>query len=319
KTIYCFDILTLNDLGEIKISNFDQEIIFFSSYLNNFSQNFDVLKELNGGIILCSSHQLEILNFDSTIKLSLRSNFKKILCAYVLSKEHLAVFFEDSLEVYDLETDKKIDSISFDHKISILRTNFTSNKIYDIISLENFQVLLFSIAIIENRIFQEVKRNIPACNMKIVSMDIFQKESFNSSDHSVLLTFDGFSFCIFDFFNDKFYFYHNKSKETTLKLVDNFYGQKYLFLGSNKSLFLFDEKERMFEISGNFSNGSLLESRELIGIQEEKIIVYTTFFDSKRNKMRIIKLNTFNAHDDQITSIFVKERLILTASNDSLF
>ena len=99
-----------------------------------------------------------------------------------------------------------------------------------------------------------------------------------------------------------------------------------LLLGSNSFLYIlyvFEEKNEkkeinLIEIPGSFDNGIFVNFNKIVGIDKTNIYFYSLYIDLPRNRYKFKKDNQINAHEDEITFLFLADkRFLFTASRDS--
>lgn len=170
---------------------------------------------------------------------------------------------------------------------------------------------------------------------QIVSLSFltFNKAIQNAFDAGpqFIVCFNDGSFLIVDpmqkdketiFFKPKF----RKQETIHFKIVD-INSNAYLLLGSNKFLYIMsmsimdknhEQTLHLAEIPGNFENGIFVRNKNVVGIDKTNIFFYSVHIDLPNNRYKIRKDKQINAHEDEITFLFLADKqFIFTASKDS--
>lgn len=332
-----FDLQFLDDLAQIKIPKNDHKIEQFIAYLDsNQMEDKVVFTDLKGGFILTYQNEITNINFDSSIKSSVKFENKSKPKVFLISRDKVIVYFDnqDYIEIYDLNNGEMFQSIKFEHKITNICSNLNPKII---VNLENLEVII-AIGFENNEI--KLYKNVVNClnstvelvniltvpspgAASISSIDFIDEISYYKSRNRPLIqpqlffvSYGNFNFgFIFDI-NKEFIFISNKTNMVDLKAID-YTRDNILLLGSNKSLFLsFTDTFVTYEINGNFSNGCLINNK-IIGVEDENLVVF--YISDESEILRVIKLATFEAHYEAITFLLSFDDVIITASRDSTF
>ncbi|RNA06167.1 NACHT and WD repeat domain-containing 2-like, partial [Brachionus plicatilis] len=315
--ISVFDLNELNDLGDIKIPDFDANIKFFAVFLNSLDQNYSILKDIRGGIILCSLNDILVLNFDSSIRFLLNTG-KKILSNAVPINEHLIILFyenESFIELYDMKKKEVFEIKSFENKIIHSCCNIKNGLI---INLEENGLLYFAV-FFENSSFSLFR--IIAIQLKIELLKTFQPcgriadsinflKVFDPEVPTLLLNFYDTGTLMILNINEILIIASKNIKD--FSLTDS--GKKSaLFITSQKSL-VFMKENKIYEIKGNFSNGCLAGNDKVIGIENGTVSI---FIIRLTETLELLRIGSIDAHFDKIVFVFPKDTLLLTTSKDS--
>ncbi|RNA30370.1 NACHT and WD repeat domain-containing 2-like, partial [Brachionus plicatilis] len=328
--ICAFNLDDLNELGEVKIGHFESEIFFFSAYLEDFEQAAEVLKDLEGGLILCSQHEMKILNYDSTVKFLLKNNEKKFSKSYALTSEIFVIFYESEnlIEFYNITTSENIDCMKFDRKIKATSSQIAPSEIYLIdqdeeklfvVCLDDNEIIVFSVVYLayEKEIEKKILQKIPSITMPVNSLKIFMESRYNSHTYTLVVTFEQFGFYLFESYAKLEFLVYCEKDYFNLKILD-FKNDRLLFSETNKSLLLFYNNDKLCKISGYFTDAILSGENELVASEREKVYVFSVYFSEKDLKFQISKLASFDAHFDEINSLYVENQILFTTSKDLL-
>ncbi|RNA01612.1 NACHT and WD repeat domain-containing 2-like, partial [Brachionus plicatilis] len=168
--IFVFNLNKGINLGYIDVNNFTEEKVWISAYSSNSIQSFSVLKEIPGGVVICSKNEIRIIKFDSSVRLIYKTGLKKVLsCVIPFTENFLIIFYEDEnfFEIFNIETNQNYMTVNLEHKLVKVTNSFRENSMIDLnyseivvaVCLENYEIKIYAIRNNNGKITCRLGRN----------------------------------------------------------------------------------------------------------------------------------------------------------------
>lgn len=300
--IHALNVLGMKELGEIQLKSNTAKYLYLIGFIKSFvEKEIDLLKNLDGGFILASKNELELILAVGYGHLSKKFTDDEIISdVYLISPNHLIVAFENQsyLKVFNFYSFEIIIVQSFGQKIKKVLVNTHKQRLNNLTQtlksslflvalLDSNEIEIFLInnksVIIEDKTSDLIKleklKTFPNSGFNITSMKFSYESLFKItflniclSDASLIrLSFDDLVLTAriakSEYSHDLFKHIKPKfdlaKKNITFKLTDSNFNYT-LLLGSDKHLYISynDFHENFFvELKGNFDNGIFLNTK----------------------------------------------------------
>lgn len=308
------------------------------------------LKEFEGGFIVASKNEIISYSFDMSVNFKKKFDSKNIVYLEIVSKNHLLVAFEKSIEFFNIFTGDLANQYAFESQIKFVQANiFLSNikilknyiiePIVVIVIFETSDISLYLITgnlfnrnytiRTENDISLRLIREIPSPGLQCESVVIWEAKDF-------LLVFNCNVILEIEFklkatvtsldelmlMNSIQIFVHliKLNLDNKIKVeIKHSMSSGMLLIGSNKHVYhLFkDSKDNilMSELKGSYDNGFLIDSTKMVTFSKGTIRFW--YFEHEKNVKKIALFREISNHYDEIIYWDYKNKMLTTASKDT--
>jgi hypothetical protein len=341
--IYAFEMSTIRDMGEFSVIETEKPFTSILPYFKDLMELKEdiLLKDIKGGFIVYNETDLASYACNSNLYFHKKFDDRFILDVYMVSSSHVAVAYKNKniLEIYESASSKIAHTKIFDHNINLFGCNTHKKYIMGMNDLdEKFILACVLLETMELHVFRvkfdketkdfALKEFVvfPAPGLDILDLS-FIKESIYDYGKSILMSANDGSFIITNFgdlensedksdlklihFKPRF----RKYKKQCFKLVDAMENTVLLQDLSGNLYISGDDLKCVVKINGKFDNGRIFKnSLKIEGVDGDgKMIIaftkglieYISIFPDRKGE-NVIRLNSINAHYEEISYSFIK-------------